>query len=137
MANDSADGGLGARIKGYRQEKGLSQAELARQAGLSAAYLSELEGGAGRRPSGRILLAIAEQLGVTVADLLGQAIRPSSASQPLPEGLAEFAKQARLPAGDVEMLAGVRWRGDPPRSAKRWQVIYDAIQSSRVFDEEP
>src|SRR5262245_39842809 len=136
MANNSATGaGLGARIRGYREDKGLTQTALADAAGLSKTYLSELESGAGRRPSGDVLLRLADALGVTIADLLGRRIAP--AADTLPDGLAEFANQHGLPEADVAMLASIRFRGDPPRTARRWQHIYDAIRMSRALDEDP
>lgn len=137
VSNDSADAGLGERLRRYRAEKKVSQAELARTAGVSPAYLSELESGAGRRPSGRVLLGLAQALGVTIADLLGRDVRPASSESGLPPGLAEFAETNGLPEADVNMLATIRFRGEPPRTMKRWQVIYDAIRSSQLFDEEP
>lgn len=133
----SPDDGLGERLRRYRTDKRVSQAELARRADVSPAYLSELESGAGRRPSGRVLLAIAEALDVTIAELLGREVRPvSREGAALPPGLAEFARAHNLPEADVKMLTSIRFRGEPPRTQKRWQVIYDAIRSSQMFDEE-
>ncbi len=135
MANDSATGPrLGVRIRRYREDKRLTQTALADAAGLSKTYLSELESGAGRRPSGDVLLRIADALGVSIADLLGRRIAP--AGEALPDGLAEFATQQALPEADVAMLASIRFRGDPPRTARRWQHIYDAIRMSRTLDED-
>jgi len=135
MANDNAAGpSLGARIRRYREDKGLTQTALADAAGLSKTYLSELESGAGRRPSGDVLLRIADALGVSIADLLGRHVAPASGA--LPDGLAEFADQQGLPEADVAMLASIRFRGDPPRTARRWQHIYDAIRMSRTLDED-
>jgi transcriptional regulator with XRE-family HTH domain len=51
---------LGQRLRRYREDRGWTQAVLAEQAGVSKPYLSELEGGAGRRPSGEILLKLAD-----------------------------------------------------------------------------
>jgi transcriptional regulator with XRE-family HTH domain len=134
---NTPDDGLGERLRRYRADKRVSQAELARQADVSPAYLSELESGAGRRPSGRVLLAIAEALGVTIGELLGREVRPVSRDDgSLPPGLPEFAEAHDLPEADVRMLASIRFRGEPPRTMKRWQVIYDAIRSSQMFDEE-
>ena len=133
----SPDAGLGERLRKYRAEKRVSQAELARRADVSPAYLSELESGAGRRPSGRVLLALAEALGVTIAELLGRAVQPAPREDaPLPPGLAEFAEAKGLPEADVRMLASIRFRGEPPRTTKRWEVIYDSIRSSQIFDED-
>ncbi len=135
--SNTPDDGLGERLRRYRSDMRVSQAELARRADVSPAYLSELESGAGRRPSGRVLLAIAEALGVTIGELLGRAISPAAKEElPLPPGLPEFAKEHNLPEADIKMLASIRFRGEPPRTVKRWQVIYDAIRSSQMFDEE-
>jgi transcriptional regulator with XRE-family HTH domain len=135
MTSGSSDAGLGARIKRYRVEKHMNQAELAKVAGLSAAYVSELESGAGRRPSGRVLLGLGEALGVTIADLLGREIRPRERAE-LSPGLREFARERGLPNADVEMLAGIRFRGDPPRTVRRWAMIYDTIRTSAGLDDD-
>ncbi|MGH3950027.1 MAG: helix-turn-helix domain-containing protein [Pseudonocardiaceae bacterium] len=135
MANETSTGvALGARIREYRLEKGLNQAALAEGARLSKTYISELESGAGRRPSGEVLLRIADALGVTIADLLGRSVLPAL-TQELPDGLAEFATNHKLPEADVAMLASIRFRGEPPRTARRWQHIYDAIRTSKTLDE--
>ena len=61
------DGGNSIRV--WREYRGLSQAELAAKAGISASYLSQLE--AGKR-DGRmeVLGAIATALNVTLDDLV-------------------------------------------------------------------
>ncbi len=56
-------GSLGAAIRHYRQEAGLTQEELADQAGLNRTYLSELEGGKETEQIRRILRVL-RQLGV-------------------------------------------------------------------------
>jgi len=56
-------GSLGAAIRHYRREAGLSQAELAEQAGLHRSYLSDLEQGKETEQVRRIL-RILKQLGV-------------------------------------------------------------------------
>ncbi|MDT4995298.1 MAG: hypothetical protein QOH97_5190 [Actinoplanes sp.] len=135
MADTGSDGAaLGVRMRAYRADKGLTQTELATAAGLSKTYISELESGAGRRPSGNVLLRIADALGVTIADILGRSVTPA-ASDELPEGLAAFAADHQLPEADVTMLASIRFRNEQPRTARRWQHIYDAIRTSRVLDE--
>ena len=103
---------------------------------MSAAYLSELESGLGKRPSGEILLRLATALDVTIAELLGQDIRPGEGDPPVPDpSLLEFAKERKLPRSDVAMLASIRFRGDPPRTPRRWAMIYDTIITSRALDE--
>lgn len=57
------------RIRVWREHRGLSARELARRAGISAAYVSELESG---RKSGRVepLQRLATALGVDLDDLV-------------------------------------------------------------------
>lgn len=51
--------------------RGLKPSELARKAGLSTSYISEiLNGKRGRRPSGRVVSALAAALNVDVEHLL-------------------------------------------------------------------
>jgi transcriptional regulator with XRE-family HTH domain len=54
---------LGAAIKHYREEAGISQAELAARSGLNRTYLSELERGKETEQLRR-LLRVLRQLGV-------------------------------------------------------------------------
>jgi len=56
-------GSLGAAIRHYREEAGLSQAELADRAGLNRTYLSNLEQGRETEQMRRILRVL-RQLGV-------------------------------------------------------------------------
>ena len=56
---------LGAALKHYRHEAGLSQAELARRAGLNRTYLSALEQGKETEQLRR-LLRVLKQLGVRI-----------------------------------------------------------------------
>lgn len=60
---------LGEKIKFLRKLKGLTQADLARLAGVDNTYISQLE--RGKRPNVGLatLERIAQALGVTVADL--------------------------------------------------------------------
>lgn len=54
---------LGAAIKHYRQQAGLSQAELAERSGLNRTYLSDLERGKETEQLRR-LVRVLKQLGV-------------------------------------------------------------------------
>lgn len=119
---------LGERIRQRRDEKGITAIELARQAEISKGYLSELESGRAARPSGTILFRIASALGTTVADLLGEEIRPVNTATPAE--LKEFADEAELPEEDVRMLARIRFRGEQPRSKDDWRFLYESIRRS-------
>lgn len=58
-----APASLGAAIKHYREQAGLTQAELAEKAGIHRSYLSELETGAETEQLRRIFRVL-RQLGV-------------------------------------------------------------------------
>jgi hypothetical protein len=51
--------------------------------------------------------------------------------------LLEFAREDRLPAADIDMLASIQFRGEPPRTAARWRFIYEAIKNSEGIDRSP
>jgi len=63
---------LGRAIKVARTELGVERRELAEQANVSYAYLSDIETGRGR-PGSRSLLSIAAALGRPVAELMHEA----------------------------------------------------------------
>jgi transcriptional regulator with XRE-family HTH domain len=68
-STSSAAAAAGAQIQRRRQQRGMSQAELARRTGLSKATLSQLEAGTGN-PTIDTLDAIAVALSVPLTDLL-------------------------------------------------------------------
>lgn len=129
---------VGSRIKRYREEKGISLSQLARDAEISKGYLWSLENpeGSHQRPSGETLYAIASVLGVTMSDLLGRKMILERDSEIDPE-LARFAEEEGLSQADVETLASIQWRGDPPSSVERWRFIHNAIKMSRSMDPDP
>jgi hypothetical protein len=54
----------------------------------------------------------------------------------VPTSLRRFAEERRLSQEEVVMLASIRFPGEPPRTAARWQHIYNAIRLSRWLDKE-
>lgn len=126
---------IGRQIRKYREEKGITAAQLARDAEISRSYLSELESATGkhRRPSANVLYAIGKALGISMSDLLG---RPMILEPPIkpPASLLELAKVDGLSQSDVEMLSSIKFRGGAPTSAERWRFIYQAIRNSSAMD---
>ncbi|HXB15427.1 MAG TPA: helix-turn-helix transcriptional regulator [Solirubrobacteraceae bacterium] len=126
---------IGARVKRFREDAGLSATELAGKAGVSKSYLSALESGDthSRRPSGETMYSLAKELGVAMSDLLGRPVLHKARSK-RPPSLIAFATENAIPESDVEMLASIRFRGEQPQTAKRWEFIYEAIKNSRGMD---
>ncbi len=61
---------LGAKTRHLREQIGLSQAQLAAQAGLSQGYLSQIENGEVHNPSAAVLFRLAQALHVDPRSLL-------------------------------------------------------------------
>jgi len=58
-------------LKKLREAKGFSQLELAKQAKVAQAYISEMEAGQKKNPGIDTLQKLAKALGVPVTELLG------------------------------------------------------------------
>jgi transcriptional regulator with XRE-family HTH domain len=63
---------LAAKLKKLREAQKLSQQDLAVKAGLSISVVSQIEQGKKQDPRTSTMLAIADALGVSVHDLMGQ-----------------------------------------------------------------
>ena len=120
---------LGSRLRDARTAQSLSLTEIATRAGISKAYLSQLEHGASTRPSHDVLRRLATALGTSIADLTGTSAtwQPGEADK-LPASLRTFAHTAKIPEADVEMLAGIHYRGKQPGEPDDWAHIYETIK---------
>ena len=63
---------IGKNVKKYRELRGFTLPDLAVRAGVSKAFLWEIETGNSKRPGAELLYKIAEALGVTIAHLMGK-----------------------------------------------------------------
>jgi transcriptional regulator with XRE-family HTH domain len=61
---------FGIALRQAREVRGLSGVDAAREAGISAAYLSKLENDAVKRPSPHVLVRLSEALTVPYAELM-------------------------------------------------------------------
>jgi transcriptional regulator with XRE-family HTH domain len=124
---------IGQNIRRFREEAGVSLSELAERAGVSKGYVSALENEDAEikkmRPSGQSVYKLAEALGVTVGDLLGEQTHAAELLD-IPDSLQEFAEQEDLPESDVMMLSRIEFRGAQPKTAKDWSFLYEAIRRS-------
>ncbi|MBM4319312.1 MAG: helix-turn-helix transcriptional regulator [Deltaproteobacteria bacterium] len=125
---------LQQRLRELLASRGLSVSALARQAGLSKGYVSQLLSGKASNPSVEAVSRMAEALGVTRAALLGDERSPGE-ELALPAGLLAFLQECAargmpLSGEDVQMLAGIRYRGRQPQSAEDWAYLYESIRRS-------
>ena len=124
---------LSQKIRQLREEKELSLNKLAEIAGISKAYLSQLENNVSKQPSAEILFKIATALGTTIADLLEKPVRVYSDDfQEVPEGLRklidEQGKALDIREEDVKMLMNIRYRGNQPKTPEDWEHILQTIR---------
>jgi DNA-binding XRE family transcriptional regulator len=100
---------MGERLRGAREELGLSTQELAKRAKISPGYLFKLESGAVGTPSPRVLHRLAGVAGVPYVTLMQLAgyVMPEGAPAPPPP-----KRKSGEPAPDngriVELLHGLR-----------------------------
>lgn len=81
------------RLKQKRQEKGLTQIELAKRVGISRDLYNKYER-AGIRPSYEILISLAEELDTTIDFLIsGKALEPITPQPPSKPTLEAFLAQ--------------------------------------------
>jgi transcriptional regulator with XRE-family HTH domain len=119
---------LGRRLRSIRERQSLSLSEVARRAGISKAYLSQLENSESSHPSYEVIGRLATALATNISDLTGQPAVWEPLESEAPASLRTFAQKARLPAVDVSMLAKIHFRGKRPNNADDWAHIYETIK---------
>jgi transcriptional regulator with XRE-family HTH domain len=141
-------------LRATREEKGLTQLELARRAKVTNVYLSLLESGKKKNPSLDVLKRIAKALGVPVTELLGmrkkkisvvrladvhlvyrlamdKALNRRFIPDMLTDAGRDYARQevTRGTIGKYLDVAGAFERGKP--TPKRWAAL---VEASRKLD---
>lgn len=89
-----------ARLRGARETKGMSQADLAEHAGLQPSAISHFEAGR-RSPSFENLRTLADALGVTTDFLLGRSSQSVAAG---PDADKMLRQLSRMTAADQQCL---------------------------------
>jgi len=86
---------LAERLRELRETRGYTQAELAKRARISSAYICRIEGGDRTNVGSKTVVKLARALGTSVDYLLG---RPESGKESLDPDVAYIAQcLARLP----------------------------------------
>lgn len=120
---------LGRRLRSIRTSQNRSLTDVAERAGISKAYLSQLERDDKKQPGYDIVVRLSTALGVSVEMLTGRpAVWDPSSDSRYPDTLVAFAERAQLPKGDIEMLAHVHYRGKQPSDVDDWAHIYETIR---------
>jgi transcriptional regulator with XRE-family HTH domain len=117
---------LADQVFNLRRSLGISQGELAERAGISRNYVSLIERGEASNLSINILNNLAAALGVTPADLTGEAREVHTL---IPRALRDFALQAGMSFETVDRLARIPRRGAEPRTPEEWGRLYEAVRA--------
>ncbi len=110
------------QVRDRRRQEKLSQQELAAKVGISRNYLSEIERGQATNLSWQVRERLASTLGLKLAP------EGTLDDVEIPSSLAEFAATANLPPDDVLMLARLKYRGQQPTTAEKWELLYNVIK---------
>jgi transcriptional regulator with XRE-family HTH domain len=127
---------IGSNVKKYREMRGLSLPDLAARAGVSKAFLWEIESGKSRRPGAEVLLRIAEALNVAITELLGRPGVPPAGPGLVPQindGLRAFINERKvqgrpLEPEEVESLSYVQLKGGRPTTKEQWALVYGMLK---------
>ena len=130
---------IGKRIKKIRGEKGWTQERLAREAGLSKSFLSDVENDK-TRVSGDNLLKISEVLGASLDFLMkGESGGASEKADyvEIPTNLSEAAEELGISFRETLMLLDIRKsivarrssRFKRPMKIEDWKRLYDRINN--------
>ena len=126
---------IGSNVKKYRQIRGITLPDLAQQAGVSKAFLWEIESGKSKRPGAEVLFKIAEALNVTIAHLMGKEVNreaPNLIEPEINEGLRSFINERKLQGRpldpeDIKSLSFVQLRGGRPTTKEQWALVYGML----------
>ena len=127
---------LGARITALRLRMGESVASFAARSGVAKSHIYKLEAGGLDNPTVTTLTGIAQALGITLDELLGNppaGDKGEPAERPIPASLLKFLREwesehkATMPKDVVHSLASLQFRGKRPKTVEDWRVIYAVV----------
>ncbi len=126
MAKEQASG-LGDRVRKRRKALGLTAKALAKAAGVSTSYISQVERGHQEDPSLPALRRLADALKMDLHALLGGPA-PSADMPPVPPSLKELAAECGLADDVVGMLSHVQVDGLQPSTKEDWLFLLLAVR---------
>lgn len=114
---------LGARAAALRQERHMTQAQVAEKAQLTSKYVSEIERG-GVNPSVSVLLSLAHALGTSAATLLAEPGAEDAELALILSGMAdgERKRALRVLRALAEPVNAPRKRPGPLRASKKEKI---------------
>ncbi|MEK9159822.1 MAG: helix-turn-helix transcriptional regulator [Patescibacteria group bacterium] len=126
---------IGERIKTRREYLEMSQENLSEKAGVSRAYINQLENNRSLRPSAPVLFEIANALDVTMGDLLGKVERtgeePLELTTSMKKAIELFPELEKV----KDEMPNWRYRGRYPTNPQDWFAIYSILKRGKREDD--
>lgn len=116
---------LGSRLRGERESRGISVRGLARQIGVSPSLVSQIERGR-VMPSVGTLYAIANELGLSLDGLFGEAVGHGAEARPPAAGPSPVERRGTHTT--ISLAGGVRWErltASPDGELDFLHVVYE------------
>ena len=126
MAKDQAVG-LGDRVRKRRRALGLTAKSLAKAAGVSTSYISQVERGHQKDPSLPALRRLADALSMDLHVLLGAPTPVAEAPQVSPS-LRALADEFAITPDVMAMLSSIQIDGQQPNTREDWLFLLLAIR---------
>jgi transcriptional regulator with XRE-family HTH domain len=126
MPKDQATN-LGERVRKRRRALGLTAKSLAKAAGVSTSYISQVERGHQKDPSLPALRRLADALSMDMHALLGAPVPPAEQPEVVPT-LRQIADELHLAPEMVQMLAGINIDGQQPGTREDWLFLFLAVR---------
>ena len=123
---------IGGRIKKIREEKGLTQEEVARRAGVTAVSISRWENKE-REPTFQNVERIAQALGVTMAEMVKEPQKPGAGFRKIIEGLKQNGSVFWLDRDPGETYYNLDISGRPLAQAGREDFLARYAVRSPIY----
>lgn len=117
---------FGENVRAERKKQGYNQEDLAEKVEISRTYLSQIEQGRAQNLS----LRLAQRLSTVLGIKSPYKDEEKSQEEDIPQSLREFAEEDGLPPEDVQMLAGIEYRGERPQDPQQWRILYNVIKTA-------
>ncbi|MGH7593384.1 MAG: helix-turn-helix domain-containing protein, partial [Gemmatimonadales bacterium] len=133
---------LGGRVADLRENRGLKQQELAKAAGISVTFLSEVENGH-RKPGTDALLGLADALDTTLDYLVKGELPPAPKREPvvIPPELVAFVEEENLSWLEARQLLSAQrmvvarrsgstagGENERPLSKEQWRRLHEWLR---------
>lgn len=118
---------LAEQVRNRRKALGLTLREVEKRSGVPYTHISSFEHGHQSNPTLQTLAGLAEAFGCRPEDLIDSPALVDARSLSIPAVLLQLGSDNGLSHAELEMLAGLSWRGQQPQSYADWWFLWQAL----------